>query len=100
MRRLVSALSVCTVLCVAGVSAFASDYPTRPVRVVVGFGAGGATDTFSRILAGPLQQALGQSVIVENITGASGFIGWRNVASSTPDGYTLLMSENAVVMRP
>jgi tripartite-type tricarboxylate transporter receptor subunit TctC len=78
----------------------ASDFPTRPIRMVVGFGAGGATDTFTRIFAGPFSQVLGQTVFVENVAGASGYIGWRTVASATPDGYTLLMSENAIVMRP
>jgi tripartite-type tricarboxylate transporter receptor subunit TctC len=70
------------------------------VRFIVGFGPGGATDTFTRILSGPLSQALGQTVIVENIAGASGYIGWRTVASATPDGYTLMMAENALVIRP
>ncbi len=102
MHRLFSVVSVCSVLSVAAVSTVqaASDFPTRPIRMVVGFGAGGATDTFTRIFAGPLQTALGQTVFVENVAGASGYIGWRTVASATPDGYTLLMSENAIVMRP
>lgn len=102
MRHLLSILSVCSVLCGPAASAVqaASDFPTRPIRMVVGFGAGGATDTFTRIFSGPLSQALGQTVFVENVAGASGFIGWRTVASATPDGYTLLMSENAIVMRP
>jgi tripartite-type tricarboxylate transporter receptor subunit TctC len=69
------------------------------VRLVVGFGPGGATDTFTRILSGPLSQALGQTVFVENIAGASGYIGWRTVAAATPDGYTLMMAENALVIR-
>jgi tripartite-type tricarboxylate transporter receptor subunit TctC len=102
MRRLLSVVSVCAVLGVPAVSTVqaASDFPTRPIRMVVGFGAGGATDTFTRIFAGPLSQVLGQTVFVENVAGASGYIGWRTVASATPDGYTLLMSENAIVMRP
>jgi tripartite-type tricarboxylate transporter receptor subunit TctC len=102
MRRLVSILFATAVLCVPAVSTVqaASDFPTRPLRMVVGFGPGGATDTFARILSGPLTTALGQTVFVENVAGASGFIGWRTVASATPDGYTLLMSENAIVMRP
>jgi tripartite-type tricarboxylate transporter receptor subunit TctC len=99
---MLSMLFVCGVLCTAAGSTVqaASDFPTRPIRLVVGFGAGGATDTFTRIFSGPLSQALGQTVFVENIAGASGYIGWRTVASATPDGYTLMMSENAIVMRP
>jgi tripartite-type tricarboxylate transporter receptor subunit TctC len=102
MRRLFSVLSVCAVLYVPAVSAAqaASDFPNRPVRLIVGFGPGGATDTFTRIFSGPLTQALGQTVFVENIAGASGYIGWRTVAGATPDGYTLMMAENALVIRP
>ncbi len=102
MRRLASVLCACVTLSIPALSTVqaASDFPTRPIRMVVGFGAGGATDTFTRIFAGPFSQVLGQTVFVENVAGASGYIGWRTVASATPDGYTLLMSENAIVMRP
>lgn len=101
MRRLLFILfaGVLSVTAVSNVQA-ASDYPNRSIRLVVGFGPGGATDTFARILSGPLSKALGQTVFVENIAGASGFIGWRTVASATPDGYTLMMAENALVIRP
>src|SRR5882672_2398818 len=101
MRRLPSTLFACAVLFLPVVSNVqaASDFPNRPVRLVVGFGAGGATDTFTRIFSGPLTQALGQTVFVENIAGASGLLGWRTVASATPDGYTLMMAENALVIR-
>lgn len=101
MRRLLFILfaGVLSVPAVSNVQA-ASDYPNRSIRLVVGFGPGGATDTFARILSGPLSKALGQTVFVENIAGASGFIGWRTVASATPDGYTLMMAENALVIRP
>jgi tripartite-type tricarboxylate transporter receptor subunit TctC len=102
MRRLIWILSACVALSMLAGSNVraASDFPNRPVRLVVGFGAGGATDTFTRIFSGPLSQALGQTVFVENIAGASGYIGWRTVASATPDGYTLMMAENALVIRP
>lgn len=102
MRRLVSIISTCVALSLPAVSTAqaAADFPSRPVRLIVGFGPGGATDTFTRILAGPLTTALGQTVVVENIAGASGLIGWRAVASATPDGYTLMMAENALVIRP
>lgn len=77
-----------------------SDFPNRPVKLVVGFAPGGATDVVTRLLTGALGAELGQSVVVENIAGASGLVGWRNVAGATPDGYTLLMSENAIAIRP
>ena len=101
MRRLLFTLfaGVLSVAAVSNVQA-ASDFPNRSIRLVVGFGPGGATDTFARIFSGPLSKALGQTVFVENIAGASGFIGWRTVSAATPDGYTLMMAENALVIRP
>ena len=77
-----------------------TDYPNRPIRLVVGFAPGGATDTLARLLTGALGQELGQTIYVENIAGASGYVAWRNVAGSAPDGYTLLMAENAIAIRP
>lgn len=100
MRRLALIVSACVALSSITTAQAASDFPNRPVRLVVGFGAGGATDTFTRIFSGPLSQALGQTVFVENIAGASGYIGWNTVARSSPDGYTLMMAENALVIRP
>src|SRR3954451_13875214 len=87
------------ILTAANVSA-EENFPSRPIRLVVGFGPGGATDTFGRLLAATLTQQLGQSVFIENVSGASGYIAWQRVASSAPDGYTLMMAENALVMRP
>jgi tripartite-type tricarboxylate transporter receptor subunit TctC len=71
-------------------------YPDRPVRLVVAFVPGGATDTLTRQLTEDLKEALGQPVIVENRPGANGYLAWNYVASSDPDGYTLLMAENAL----
>lgn len=67
------------------------NYPTRPVRWVVPFPAGGPTDTLSRILTGKLAERWGQSVVVENKGGASGAIGTDFVAKSAPDGYTVML---------
>lgn len=102
MRRLLSILFAGAVLTapVASSAQSTADFPNRPIRLVVGFAPGGATDTLARLLTGALGQELGQTIYVENIAGASGLIGWRNVAGSTPDGYTLLMAENAVAIRP
>jgi len=69
----------------------AQSYPSRVIRVVVAFPAGGPTDVAARLIAQPLGEILGQSVVVENQTGAGGRIGSRNVARSPADGYTLLM---------
>ena len=86
MKRLVLA----AVIAAAGVSsAAAQTYPTRSINLVVPFAAGGPTDTIARILAEGMRQALGQTVIVENVTGAAGSIGVGRVARATPDGYTI-----------
>ena len=102
MRQLLSVLfATVTLTAVANLDVRAEDsYPNRSIRLVVGFGPGGATDTFARLLAGPLSKELGQTVFVENVAGASGYIAWQRVASSPPDGYTLMMAENALVIRP
>lgn len=77
-----------------------NDFPNRPIKLIVGFAPGGATDTLARILSTALGPELGQSIFVENIAGASGLLGWKAVASSSPDGYSLLMAENALAIRP
>ncbi len=80
----------------SAVSAQVPSYPDRPIRLVVAFVPGGATDTLTRQLTEDLKEALGQPVIVENRPGANGYLAWNYVASSDPDGYTLLMAENAL----
>ncbi len=73
-----------------------SSYPDRPIRLVVAFVAGGATDTLARQISNDLKEALGQAVVVENRPGANGYLAWTHVASAEPDGYTLLLAENAL----
>jgi tripartite-type tricarboxylate transporter receptor subunit TctC len=70
-------------------SASALDYPTRPITIVVPFAAGGATDVLARVLADAMGKSLGQTMIVENVTGAAGTIGVARAVRATPDGYTL-----------
>ena len=83
----------------AVLSASAQTYPTQTVRIVVPFAAGGLNDTTARLLQPHLEKALGQTVIVENRTGASGIVGTDFVAKAAPDGHSLLMvaSSHAVV---
>jgi tripartite-type tricarboxylate transporter receptor subunit TctC len=91
--RTVWAVAGCVALAGATFAASGQDYPTRPVRIVAPFAAGGSTDVLTRLVAQKLNARWKQSVIVENRVGASGRIGAEYVAkSAAPDGYTLLMA--------
>jgi len=87
MKRLVLAAVLTAATGLTG--ALAQTYPTRQITMVVPFAAGGPTDTIARILAEGMRQALGQTVIIENTTGAAGSIGVGRVARAAPDGYTI-----------
>ena len=78
----------------------AQEYPVRPVKIIVNFGAGGSADTLARLVGQELQNRLGQSFIVENKTGAGGNIGADFVAHAPPDGYTLLVTPNSFALAP
>lgn len=77
--------------------AAAADYPNRPVAIVVGFPPGGASDIMARILTAKLGSVLGQPFIVDNRPGAGGNVGGEFVAHAAPDGYTLLLGNNAIL---
>jgi tripartite-type tricarboxylate transporter receptor subunit TctC len=97
MVRIVRMLLVAGLtLCSAGLGHAQSNYPDRPVRLIVAFVPGGATDTLARQISEDLKAALGQPVVVENRPGGSGYLAWNHVAASDPDGYTLLLAENAL----
>lgn len=66
-----------------------AEYPEKPVKMIVAFGAGGSTDTMARIFANYMGEELGQRFVVENRTGAGGEVGWVTLANSKPDGYTI-----------
>jgi tripartite-type tricarboxylate transporter receptor subunit TctC len=90
--RIVGRLAAALVISVVTQTVFAQPYPSKPVRIVVNFPAGGVADLYGRIIAAKVQEAWGQPVVVENRTGAGGNIGADAVAKSAPDGYTLNMS--------
>jgi tripartite-type tricarboxylate transporter receptor subunit TctC len=89
---MITRLIACLFLGAASVLAQAQPYPSRPVKMVVPFPAGGPTDVMTRVICDRLSRALGQPVVVENKPGAGGSIGADFVAKSTADGYTLLMA--------
>jgi tripartite-type tricarboxylate transporter receptor subunit TctC len=93
MKKLV--LSACVALSAllpVTASAQAASYPTQPIKMLIGFAAGGPTDVIGRILAQHMTATLGQSVVVENRTGANSLIATREVAKAKPDGYTVLFA--------
>ncbi|MFZ3361109.1 MAG: tripartite tricarboxylate transporter substrate binding protein [Xanthobacteraceae bacterium] len=98
MRLWRSALLLTLAVCfAAGAARAQSAFPQRPIKIVVGFAAGGSTDVAARIVAQKMSQILGQSVVVENRTGASGLLAAEDVVKSPPDGYTLMMASQTVL---
>jgi tripartite-type tricarboxylate transporter receptor subunit TctC len=97
MKNPVFTLAAVLALAAAPCVAHAQAWPTKPVKVIVPFVAGGATDVVARLLGQKLTEAWGQSVVIENRAGAGGNIGADVVAKSTPDGYTLFMTSGSIV---
>ena len=97
LKDLISGLLMAASI-LAAAPAFAQDYPTRTVKIIVPFGAGGITDLYARMVADRLKVAFNQPVVVENRPGQGGSFGPASVAKSDPDGYTLLLggSGNAI----
>src|SRR6187431_143802 len=90
MNKLITA--ACCAWCVVGVAA-AQNYPTKTIRIIVPYPAGGTSDILARLLSAKLNDVFGQTVIVDNRPGANGNIGADLVAKSPPDGYTLLLAD-------
>lgn len=99
MKRMTTWLAVPIALLVAGAAA-AQQYPTKPVRIVVGFAPGGGSDFIARVIANKLTERLGSQVIVENRPGAGSVLGSEMVVKSPPDGYTLLLSPASYTVNP
>ena len=105
MRRLVLAALLATFA--FAVPAFAQNFPSRPITIIVPFSAGGPSDAMARILADHMKNTLGETVLVENVTGAGGSIGVGRAAKSPPDGYTISfghlgthMPDHSVIWKP
>lgn len=102
MQALIRAAAGAVMLCCAALAGAqgAANYPTKPIRMVVPFTPGSATDILGRSVGERLSAAWGQPVVVENVPGAGGTIGTGQVAKSTPDGYTLLVVSAGHVVNP
>jgi tripartite-type tricarboxylate transporter receptor subunit TctC len=97
LRKALSAAAGFVLLACALPAAFATDYPTRPVTLVVAFPPGGASDVLARIVGRKLEQILSQPFVIDNRPGAGGNVAAEAVAHAAPDGYTLLAGNNAIL---
>ncbi len=101
MNKKIAALTLLFALCAGLAPAGAAGYPERPVKMLVGFGAGGITDITARQVAEEMSQVLGQPVVVENRSGAGGNIATAELARAQPDGYTIMLaSPGQLVVNP
>jgi tripartite-type tricarboxylate transporter receptor subunit TctC len=102
MRRLIVALTTValTVVLAALGPASAQSYPTKPIRVIVPFAAGGAVDVLARLVSAKMSEFVGQPAIIENRAGAAGNVAADAVAKSPPDGYTILQNTNGQAISP
>jgi tripartite-type tricarboxylate transporter receptor subunit TctC len=100
IARRAGALGIAILFAIAG-AAKAETYPTRPIKLVVTFAPGGPADVMARLIGNAISQIVGQNIYVENHPGAGGTLGARDVAKSSPDGYTLLLANTAnIVISP
>ena len=99
MTRIAALVSLCTALLVPS-ALVAQTYPSKPIRIVLPYVPGGIIDTAGRNIALRLSEGLGQSVVAENRPGAGGMVGADAVARSAPDGYTILLTDPALVSNP
>jgi len=93
-------VAIIVAACAAIQAGHAQNYPTRPVKLIVPYAAGGPNDIVARLLAQRLQEALGGSFVVENLPGGGGTIGMGNAANATPDGHTLLLANQDIILQP
>src|SRR3984893_7126035 len=94
MLRLIVRSFAWVFVALASASSLAQDYPTKPIKIIVPFAAGGPADLYARFIGVRLQEAMGQPMVIDDRPGAGSIIGTDAVAKSAPDGYTLLMMSN------
>ena len=99
MTKITRIVALAAALLVSG-SAFADQYPTKPVKIIIPFPAGGVTDIAGRLIAQKLSERLGQQFYIENIGGAGGNLGMAQVARAPGDGYTILLASSSIVVNP
>src|SRR4051794_22882451 len=103
-RHFLQAVGSTVVTCVgsmllpAGEASGQATYPDKPIRLIVGFAAGGPANFVARVIGDALSKALGQPVVVENVAGAGGNLATARVVKAAPDGYTLLMATSGMIV--
>ena len=101
MPKLLASLILCVLAVLAMPPAVAADpFPSRPVSIIVGVAPGGSLDALARLVAAQLSVELKQTVIVENVVGAGGLVGFQRLTKSEPNGYTLMFSNSSMVLIP
>jgi len=93
-------ISMLSALAITSPVAAAEPFPSKPITIIVGVAPGGSLDALARLVGNNLANVTKQSVIVENVTGAGGLIGFQRLTKSAPDGYTLMFSNNSMVLIP
>ncbi|MET1083435.1 MAG: tripartite tricarboxylate transporter substrate binding protein [Burkholderiales bacterium] len=95
MRRILSSLTLLAAAFLFSQGSFAQAYPTKPIKAIVPFAPGSATDQIARVFASDMAKTLGQPIVVENKPGVNGMLGAAEVARAAPDGYTILVGTNS-----
>lgn len=99
-RHLLTLTSLLSLSSVLGNASATDEYPSKPVKVIVGYTAGGAVDAIARLVGQQMTASLGQPMIVENKPGAGTNVAVKELIASPPDGYTLMLTVNALAVNP
>lgn len=99
MKRTFIAALACTAIASLSQPTVASDYPQKPVRLIIPYNPGGSSDVIMRLTAMQLEKYLGTEIVVKNVPGAGGSIGWTEASNAKPDGYTITQLTNAMLVK-